>query len=46
MRAAIILLITICLCVGCEKDRFIDTGAILVDKDLLPENVETKKSPF
>lgn len=46
MRTAIILLIVLALCCGCEKDRFIDTGAILVDKDLLPENVEFKKSPF
>lgn len=42
MKTAIILLIVLCCCVGCEKDRFIDTGAILVDKNLLPENVEVK----
>lgn len=42
MRATIILLIVLALCCGCEKDRFIDAGAILVDKDLLPENVEVK----
>jgi hypothetical protein len=42
MRTAIILLILLVLCCGCEKDRFIDTGAILVDRDLLPENVEVK----
>jgi hypothetical protein len=40
MRAAIILLIMLCLCVGCEKERFIDTGPILIDQDCLPQEVE------
>lgn len=41
MKLAILILL-VALCVGCERGDYFDTGAILVDKNLI-KNVEVKK---
>lgn len=41
MRIAIIIALML-LCVGCDKGNYIDVGPVVVDKTLMPENVEVR----
>jgi len=41
MRFIVVLLIILVSFAGCEKDRLIDTGPVIIDRDLLPKEVET-----
>lgn len=45
MRIAVIIALLM-FCVGCDKGNHIDVGPVIVDKALVPENVELKKSQF
>jgi len=38
----VILIILVLFCVGCERGDYFDTGAVLVDKNLI-KNVGVKK---
>lgn len=42
MKRLILLLICLIALVGCDKGQYLDTGAIMVDKDLLPDNVKVE----
>ena len=37
-----IIVILVLFCVGCERGDYFDTGAVLIDKNLI-KNVEVKK---
>ena len=42
MKKVVLILFIILIFVGCDKGQYVDVGPILIDKDLLPENVEVK----
>lgn len=42
MKKAILMLILVVFCVGCEKKgNFIDTGAIMIDESLISDKFRT-----
>lgn len=41
MRLAFLIVLML-FCIGCERGDYFDTGAVLVDKALLPESIEVK----
>jgi len=41
-----IVAVLMLFCVGCDRGDYVDVGPGLVDKAVLPEKVESKKSPF
>jgi len=40
MKKLILIILIILIFVGCERGQHLDVGPILVDKELLPDNVE------
>jgi hypothetical protein len=42
MKKVVLILFIILIFVGCDRGQHLDVGPILVDKDLLPDNVEVK----
>jgi hypothetical protein len=42
MKKLAMLLLFVLLCCGCERDGYFDTGAVMIDKALLPESIEVK----